>query len=55
MIEGDARDAGTLTCSLVVKRAESPRLMNCRAVCTRFDMSFHPTAKLSRHVVVDII
>ena len=27
MIEGDARDEGTLTCSLVVKGAESPRLM----------------------------
>ncbi len=26
MIEGDAGDEGTLTCSLVVKRAESPRL-----------------------------
>jgi hypothetical protein len=25
MIEGDARDEGTLTCSLVVKGAESPR------------------------------
>lgn len=28
MIEGDARDEGTLTCSLVVKGAESPRLMH---------------------------
>jgi hypothetical protein len=27
MIEGDARDEGTLTYSLVVKGAESPRLM----------------------------
>jgi hypothetical protein len=26
MIEGDPRDEGTLTCSLVVKGAESPRL-----------------------------
>ena len=30
MIEGDARDEGTLTCSLVVKGAESPRLMRTR-------------------------
>jgi hypothetical protein len=28
MTEGDARDEGTLTCSLVVKGAESPRLMH---------------------------
>ena len=28
MIEGDARDEGTLTCSLVVTGAESPRLMH---------------------------
>jgi hypothetical protein len=28
MIEGDARDEGTRTCSLVVKGAESPRLMH---------------------------
>jgi hypothetical protein len=28
IIEGDARDEGTLTCSLVVKGAESPRLMH---------------------------
>jgi uncharacterized protein YbjT (DUF2867 family) len=28
MIEGDARDEGALTCSLVVKGAESPRLMH---------------------------
>jgi hypothetical protein len=28
MIEGEARDEGTLTCSLVVKGAESPRLMH---------------------------
>lgn len=28
MIEDDARDEGTLTCSLVVKGAESPRLMH---------------------------
>ena len=27
MIEGNAGDKGTLTCSLVVKGAESPRLM----------------------------
>jgi hypothetical protein len=27
MIEGDARGKGTLTCSVVVKDAESPRLM----------------------------
>jgi hypothetical protein len=26
MIDGDARDEGALTCSLVVKGAESPRL-----------------------------
>jgi hypothetical protein len=30
MIEGDACDEGTLTCSLVVKGAESPRLMHTR-------------------------
>ena len=28
MIEGDPRNQGTLTCSLVVKGAESPRLMH---------------------------
>ncbi len=28
MIEGDARDEGTLTCSFVVTGAESPRLMH---------------------------
>jgi hypothetical protein len=28
MIEGDVRDEGTLTCSLAVKGAESPRLMH---------------------------
>ena len=28
MIEGDARDEGTLICSLVVKGAECPRLMH---------------------------
>jgi hypothetical protein len=28
MIEGDARDEGTLTCSLLVTGAESPRLMH---------------------------
>jgi hypothetical protein len=28
MIDGDARDEGTLTCSLVVEGAESPRLMH---------------------------
>jgi hypothetical protein len=28
MIAGDARDEGTLTCSLLVKGAESPRLMH---------------------------
>ena len=28
MIEGDARDEGTLTCSLAVKGAESRRLMH---------------------------
>ena len=28
MIEGDACDEGTFTCSLVVKGAESPRLMH---------------------------
>jgi len=28
VIEGDARDQGILTCSLVVKGAESPRLMH---------------------------
>ena len=28
LIEGDARDEGTLTCSLVVKGGESPRLMH---------------------------
>jgi hypothetical protein len=30
MIEGDARDEGTLTCSLVAKRTESSRLMRDR-------------------------
>jgi hypothetical protein len=28
MLEGDPRDEGTLTCSLVVKGAEGPRLMH---------------------------
>jgi hypothetical protein len=35
MIESDARDEGTLTYSLVVKGAESPRLMHDRAAVPR--------------------
>jgi hypothetical protein len=42
MIEGDARDEGTLTCSLAVKGAESRRLMhNPEAVLLMQRVEFH--------------